>query len=427
MTEQTTTEIFDVERGHAASAPLPPLPRRMSPPTRRRMSSTATTGSTDSHSLEVMGLCEYQLSLQNNKNNSDPTSAPDYDRYKKSHPLVYAMMQGKAIRTRQLEQEGAQQIQYPKSSQGWWTTLRIVEGRALKSVAPVWCLVVLHAVAYTCCHELIPDLEQSAELSSWEIFFGIALNATLSLMLVFRLNRAAARWWLARQQWGLLVAKMRALTSGLLVHGGHDPVHRDHAIRWTAAFALAVMEFLRGCQEMDCNLFEGILTSDEVAVLQEQSHPPLFAAEQIRHFLKCLFCVTESTPAALSIAYSQQMATMEEQWTDMLDQCGGMERIKATPLPIVYVSHLRTFLILSLLLYPYVWGHEWGWSTIPIVALAAFSMLGIEAASVEVEQPFKKDRVNALNMDGFCIGALSNIEQLIRQHADRELAKATCG
>ena len=40
-------------------------------------------------------------------------------------------------------------------------------------------------------------------------------------------------------------------------------------------------------------------------------------------------------------------------------------------------------------------------STIPIVALAALGMLGIEAASVEVEQPFQKDRVNALNMDGY--------------------------
>ena len=71
------------------------------------------------------------------------------------------MMQGNATRTRQLEQEGAQQIQYPKSSQGWWTTLRIIEGRALKSVALVWCFVMLNALVYTCCIELT-DFKQSA-------------------------------------------------------------------------------------------------------------------------------------------------------------------------------------------------------------------------------------------------------------------------
>ena len=73
-------------------------------------------------------------------------------------------------------------------------------------------------------------------------------------------------------------------------------------------------------------------------------------------------------------------------------------------------------------MYPYVWGDEWGWGTIPIVAMSSFTLLGIEAASMEVKMPFSKNRVNALNMSGFCIGILSNVQQMIRQHADRELA-----
>jgi putative membrane protein len=264
-------------------------------------------------------------------------------------------------------------------------------------------------------------------LSSWETFFGIALNATLSLMLVFRLNRAATRWWVSREFWGKIIAKIRTLTSGLLTHGGHDRKNQDNAIRWLAAYALSTMEFLRGCNDLDIGIFEGILSKDEVNLLQDQRHPPLFAATQARHYFKCIFCVTADTPLALSNAWSQQLATLEEQWTIMLDCCGGMERIKATPLPIVYVSHLRTFLIFALLLYPYVWGYEWRWSTIPIVALSGFCMLGIEAASDEVEQPFKKDHVNALNMDGFCIGILSNILQMIQQQADRELLEDVAG
>jgi len=377
--------------------------------------------------LHTMELCELRLLSRREQyslyspSRSGVQDDEHHRRFRASHPLLCSMLQHEERRTKQLELEGAMQIQYPKGNAGWFTSLRVIRGRAMTSILGVWSVVVLHAVAYTCYHEFVGNYQSSKELSSWETFFGIALNATLGLMLVFRLNRAAARWWLAREYWGVLVAKIRDLVVGILVHGGHDPVNRDETIRWIAAYPMAVMEFLRGCDEYDEAIFAGILSSTEVDVLKDQRHPPLYVADQARYYLKRTFAVTAETPLALSMAWSQQLAVLEEQWTIMLDKCGGMERIKGTPLPIVYVSHLRTFLVISLLLYPYVWGREWGWGTIPIVALAAFCLLGIEAASVEVEQPFKKNRINALNMDGFCYGALSNILQLLRQSADRDL------
>lgn len=371
--------------------------------------------------LHTMELCELRLFSRREHSSSWSVQDERHQRFNVSHPLLCSMLQHEERRTRQLELEGATQIQYPKGNAGWFTSLRVVRGRAMTSILGVWSVVVLHAAVYTCYHELVGNYRSSEALSSWENFYGIALNATLGLLLVFRLNRAAARWWLARQYWGVLVAKIRDLVNGVLVHGGHDPVNRDETIRWIAAYPMAVMEFLRGCDDYNEAIFAGILTSTEVVILKDQRHPPLYVADQARYHLKRTFAVTSDTPLALSVAWSQQLAVLEEQWTIMLDKCGGMERIKATPLPMVYVSHLRTFLVISLLLYPYVWGHEWGWGTIPIVALAAFCLLGIEAASVEVEQPFRKDRINALNMNGFCYGALSNILQLLRQSADRDL------
>ena len=345
-------------------------------------------------------LCEFRME-------QPCPSEHEYECYQHSHPFVYAMLKGEEKRRRQLRQEGAKQMNYPSSANGWLKTLVIWEGRAMGFVMGAWCIVVGHAVIYTCLTELVlndNDAWQHVtnnELSSWDTFFGIALNATLSLLLVFRLNRAAARWWLARQFWGLLIAKSRTLTSGLVAHGRHNPTARDNAIRWTAVYAICVMEFLRGCHEMHNDLFAGLLTPAEKDVLEKQSHPPLYAGHQIRHYMAQTFAVSADTPVALATAHSNQLATLVPEWTTLMEKCGGMERIKATPLPIVYVSHLRTFLLVALLLYPYVWGAKWKWSTIPIVAMAAFAMLGIEAASVEVEQPFKKDRVNALNMNGF--------------------------
>jgi predicted membrane chloride channel (bestrophin family) len=74
---------------------------------------------------------------------------------------------------------------------------------------------------------------------------------------------------------------------------------------------------------------------------------------------------------------------------------------------------------------PYVLGPSWGWGTIPVVVVTAFSLLGIEAAAAEVESPFALDRVNALNMNGYCESFLSNIQQQITDQADRELEEST--
>jgi putative membrane protein len=97
----------------------------------------------------------------------------------------------------------------------------------------------------------------------------------------------------------------------------------------------------------------------------------------------------------------------------MMDACGGAERIRATPLPIVYVTHLRTLLLLTLLLLPYIYGPAWQWSTVGVVALAAFVWLGIEGAAREVENPFGY-RVNDLPMDGYCKGMMATTIQELR-------------
>jgi putative membrane protein len=247
------------------------------------------------------------------------------------------------------------------------------------------------------------------------------LNSTLAFLLVFRLNRAASRFWVARRFWGDIVAKTRSLVSGVIVHGEHNRFYRDETIRWTAAFSIATMDFLRGEADIVFENYGGILSTQEVNTLIKQTHPPMYAADQIRFCLKRLFSVDVDASMSIAISRPQEMDTLEKQLNSMIWCGGGMERIKATPLPMVYVSHLRTFLILNLILFPWVFGPTWGWITIPIVAVSAFAWLGIECAALEVERPFFKNRVNSLNMDGYVLGLLSTIQQQITNHADYEI------
>ena len=380
--------------------PTPSLPLHNAPPT----PATSTGSRRRSGPVDLcrrMELCEFLVDRPKE----------EATKYMQQYPLVYSLLQFEEERTAELTKQGSKQINYIGSDHGWLRTFFVFEGRASTSIMGVWLFVVAHAVVYT--YLRLEGIVDFVDLSSWETFFGIALNSTLSLLLVFRLNRAAARWWTARQFWGVIIARARSLCSVIVLHGRHDPVNRDQAIRWMVAYALASMEFLRGQSELSYKIFLGVLSKKDVDTLEENHHPPLYAAHEARYYISKLLQSTEDTSLPIATARSNVLALTEEILNELVDKCGGCERIKATPLPIVYVAHLRSFLVLALLLYPYVWGAKWGWSTIPITAIAAYAMLGIESAAVAVEQPFRKNHVNALNMNGFwCVSIESYLSLL---------------
>jgi putative membrane protein len=173
-------------------------------------------------------------------------------------------------------------------------------------------------------------------------------------------------------------------------------------------------------------MFAGLVSKQELPKLEGQKHPPLYAARRVRCHLKAIFQLSHDTHIATANQWTQECRALDQQLNVMMDMCGGMERIKGTPLPIVYVSHLRTVLLLTLILFPYVFGPLWKWTTIPLVAVAAFVWLGIEAASSEVECPFRQNRVNALNMDAYCEGLLVTILQEVKNHVDDEMEIKEC-
>jgi len=260
-------------------------------------------------------------------------------------------------------------------------------------------------------------------VDQWEFFISIVLNTSLSFLLVFRLNRAAERYWLARQSWGNVIAYVRHLVSGIEAHGGHDPENRDCAVRWVAAFPVATMQYMRYIMDIPSNMLEGILDPADVKLLAASPHPPLYASNRVRGALTDLFLVTPDTPPGLAHAWTQQLDTLEKTLNNIMDQEGSMERIRSTPLPLVYVAHLRIFLLVFLISLPYIWYPSWRWSTIPIVFITSFAMLGLEGTAVEVECPFRRDRPNHLDMDEFCIVALSTIQQTVCGAANRDIEK----
>ncbi len=363
-------------------------------------------------------------------------------------PLVQSMLASEEKRTTALNKEGSKQIRYPKSNSGWFRSLFVLEGRALDRIFLPWLLVTLNAAAWAVAYDKLDFRDQAASYSYdptiirrnyIEGVLELVLTSTMAFLLVFRLNRSATRFWIARGSWGVIVVKCRAIVSSVLLHGSHNPSHRDQAIRWVAAFAIASMNLTRN-QETDPNTVEGILEHDELEAMNAVEHPPLYAADQIRYHLGKLFspvetCATSSAKgddslgdvfsqdAAFSIALSdfraKQLIFLEEQLNVMIDEEGALERIKNTPLPLVYVTHLRTWLMLFLLTLPYFWEATLGYAIIPVECLSAFALLGVEGAASEVEAPFRKERTNHLDMNSYCLAILSNILQQTKQDAER--------
>jgi putative membrane protein len=213
----------------------------------------------------------------------------------------------------------------------------------------------------------------------------------------------------------------RGMVGGILVHGRHDPTNRDAVVKWIASFCVVTMHYIRGEANLVPNTVAGILNESEIEEMEGVHHLGLHAAYQIRCHLKEIFRIDEDTLIGIAVGRSQQLDTLEKQLNDLILQFGVLERIRATPLPLVYVTHLRTFLLLFLLALPYTWEMTLGYATIPIVSLTAFALLGLEGAAEEVESPFLKSRPNHLSMDAYCLVIIENILQQSRQDADRDI------
>ncbi|KAJ3194184.1 hypothetical protein HK101_003304 [Irineochytrium annulatum] len=100
--------------------------------------------------------------------------------------------------------------------------------------------------------------------------------------------------------------------------------------------------------------------------------------------------------------------------TNMVDVLTNLDRILTTRIPMAYALHLRHILILYTVLLPYQLMEGLGWVTIPTVALAAFTLGGIEAIGIEIENPFGYD-ANDLPQDVFCNSLHREIDALIEE------------
>ncbi len=235
---------------------------------------------------------------------------------------------------------------------------------------------------------------------------GVIPSIVLGLLLVFRTNTAYERFWEGRKAWGSIVNNVRNLARLICVAIDEtEPQHRhekEQALKLLVAFAVATKLHLRS-QPASERLAE-LVSPLQFEKLQTANNPPLETIFWISDYL-------QAKHEQLQISLFQ-MNELQGLLNNLVDMLGTCERILRTPMPLAYAIHLKQLLVLFCLLLPFQVVDELKWWTAPAVAVVSFTLFGIEAIGVEIENPFGTDP-NDLPLDKICETIEQNIDDLI--------------
>jgi ion channel-forming bestrophin family protein len=235
---------------------------------------------------------------------------------------------------------------------------------------------------------------------------GVIPSIVLGLLLVFRTNTAYERFWEGRKAWGSIVNNIRNLARLIWVAIDETEPHHRHEkeqnLKLLVAFAVATKLHLRSQPASD-RLSE-LVSQIQFEKLQTANNPPLEVIFWISDYL-------QAKHEQLQISLFQ-MNELQGLLNNLVDMLGACERILRTPMPLAYAIHLKQLLVLFCLLLPFQVVDELQWWTAPAVAIVSFTLFGIEAIGVEIENPFGTDP-NDLPLDKICDTIEQNIDDLI--------------
>ncbi|MGH1393475.1 MAG: bestrophin family protein [Trichormus sp.] len=237
-------------------------------------------------------------------------------------------------------------------------------------------------------------------------------SIVLGLLLVFRTNTAYERFWEGRKCWGAIVNTVRNIARQILVSvkeiSPEDKKNKIAALYLLVGFAVATKLHLRG--EPVNNELEDLMSSTKYFKLKNMNNPPLEIAFWVEDYLQRQY--------EQNCLNSYQLTAIQQLLNNLVDNLGACERILKTPMPLAYSIHLKQLLLLYCLLLPFQMVQTLGWWTGAVTALVSFTLFGIEAIGLEIENPFGYD-ANDLPLDAICQTMRRNIDDLINLYVMR--------
>ncbi len=188
-----------------------------------------------------------------------------------------------------------------------------------------------------------------------------ALSLVLGLLLVFRTNRAYARWWEARCLWGALVNCCRNFAVEVRRFVEPDPAEREAFRLHLVGFPYALKEHLREGTSLEQTRGFG-------------GHP-----DCPRHVPAYLVSKMYGMLAGWKRAGridGEELLVVNREAAKLLDICGACERIRNTPKAPSYRAFVRLGVLLYVLTLPWALVQSFQMWTIAMTIVMSYFMIG---------------------------------------------------
>ncbi|MGZ0168318.1 MAG: hypothetical protein ACKVHE_02060 [Planctomycetales bacterium] len=224
-----------------------------------------------------------------------------------------------------------------------------------------------------------------------------ALTLVLGWLLVFRTNTAYGRWWDARTIWGEIVSVSRTLAAKYAHMVKLPEEELAGAGRYLVAFSWGLRDHLRDAA-----------TSDTLAECdgydESVKHVPVFLVDRL---YKCLFHWK-----ANGWIDGADQRVIDADLRRLHELAGQCECIRLTRIASSYRVFVRQCIAVCLLTLPWGIAADFGWWAVPLTAVTAYFMLGLEIVAEHVEEPFGDDE-DDLDLDRLCTAVTDSVQETI--------------
>ncbi len=204
------------------------------------------------------------------------------------------------------------------------------------------------------------------------------IGIVLSIFLGFKNTACYDRWWEARKLWGVLIATSRHLDRDCRIL---TQARRERAIQQVIVFANVLRDRLRQQTNNPMSLHEVTgMSENQIRQLAQHANAPQYALSLIQwEFMQAL-----KEDEISDICYTQ----LNQHVHELSLMHTGCDRIATTPIPYAYSVLLNRTVYCFCLLLPFSLGSMLGLATPLVVGLLAYTFLGLDALSTEIEEPF---------------------------------------
>lgn len=204
------------------------------------------------------------------------------------------------------------------------------------------------------------------------------IGVVLSIFLAFKNNACYDRWWEARKLWGALIANARHFDRDcrILPQG-----RRERVIQHVIVFANTLRDRLRHqtAHPTELTKTSGI-SQQALTQLYQQHNAPQYTLSLIQWELMQSLKEGEIS----DIIYTQ----LNRYVIELSLVQTGCDRIANTPIPFAYSVLLNRTVFFFCFMLPFSLGSILGLGTPILVGVLAYTFLGLDALSTEIEEPF---------------------------------------